>query len=103
MWITLEEAREAWADAPLDDADLSRFLEAAEAQCVAYMPATDELWEPEARHIQALLLQARALWRSAKAGSGDTIGPDGFTVTVFPMDWNVKNLLRPKRGKPVIA
>lgn len=103
MWLTLDEAREAWPDAPLDDLDLSRFLGAAEAQCVAFMPTPADDFVPEDRHVLALILQARSLWRSAKAGSGDAIGPDGFTITVFPMDWTVKSLLRPKTAGPVIA
>jgi hypothetical protein len=42
-------------------------------------------------------MQARAVYNSVKAGSGDQVGPDGLTVTVYPMDWNVKNLLRPRK------
>lgn len=103
MWLTLEEVRDAWIDAPLDDSDLTRLLEAAQAECEAFMPAQAEDFVPESRHEQALLLQARALWRSIKAGTGDAIGPDGFQVVVFPLDWTVKQLLRPKPGRPVIA
>lgn len=48
------------------------------------------------RLVLAQVMQARALYRSALAGSGDGIGADGLSVTVFPMDWTVKNLLRPR-------
>lgn len=104
-WVTLEEARAQWADAPLDDDDLAALLLAAWDQCIEFLPAGDE--PPgstlpgglaPARLVMAQLMQARALYRSLKAGSGDTIGDDGMTVTVWPMDRTVKNLLRPKRG-----
>lgn len=48
-------------------------------------------------------MQARALYRAGVAGSGENIGEDGFTVTVHPMDWTVKALLRPPSGIPVVG
>jgi hypothetical protein len=47
-------------------------------------------------------MQARAIWNATKTGPADSLGADGLTVTVFPLDWNIKALLRPKRGCPVI-
>ena len=90
--------REAWAD---EAADLDEVLRAAYEQCVLFLngriPAEDE--PVPARLALAQKLQARALLRSSSAGSGDQMGMDGLSVTVFPMDWTVKNLLRPKRGR----
>jgi len=114
-WVETTTDLEDWADAPLDADALARYLGAAYEQCLDFLPyitvsVTDpvtgevtETFEPvipttiPERFVLAQVFQARALYRSALAGSGDAIGADGLSVTVFPMDWTVKNLLRPKR------
>lgn len=92
--------REAWAD-EVDPETLAEVLGAAYEQCVLFLngriPAEDE--PVPNRLALAQKLQARALLRSSSAGSGDQTGIDGLSVTVFPMDWTVKNLLRPRRGR----
>lgn len=96
--------------ADIDSAELDALLASAAIQCDAYAPkitytvtnedGTTETFEGYAtdNYLHGQVLQARALYRSTMAGSGDQIGLDGQAVTVFPMDWTVKNLLRPKRG-----
>lgn len=98
-----DTARTLWVDAPLDDAVLQAVLAVAFEQCVAFAPevATPTGGE-EARFKYAQVMQARAVYRAGIAGGGDRIGGDGFSVTVFPMDWTVKALLRPA-GRPVVG
>ncbi len=79
----------------LDLDELAALLASAAVQCDAYAPQVEVA--PD-NYLHAQCLQARALYRSTMAGSGDQIGIDGQAVQVFPMDWTVKNLLRPKRG-----
>lgn len=89
-----------WADAP-GEPTLTVLLDAAEVQCSTFAGVTElpvDLQE-QGRYKMALLLQARSLQRSSVTGSGDQIGGD-FPVTVFPMDWTVKSLLRPIPGCP---
>lgn len=106
-WVETTNLDNEWADAPVDEAVLSRYLRAAHGQCLDYLPhrrddVTGELVPvvpdpvPDT-FVLAQIMQARALWNSVTAGSGDQIGADGQAVTVFPMDWTVKNLLRPRR------
>jgi len=114
-WLTgtddLETVREFWPTVDeVDPAQLPRLLASARVQCEDYAPSlvrtidgVDVVLEPPVNYLQAQALQARALFRSTEAGRGDQLGPDGFAVTVFPMDWTVKLLLRPRRGVPVIA
>lgn len=79
-------------------------LLAAAAQCEQYAPPLPEQGEPlPTAWLMAQAMQARALWRSGTVGGGDQYGTGEYTVTVFPMDWTVKALLRPRRGRPVIA
>ena len=101
-WITLTEVRDQWSDAPLDNVELAALLDVAHDQCVAFAPVPKTALVPE-RYRRALVMQARALYRATLVGSGDSIGLDGISVTVFPMDWTVKNLLRPKRGVPNVG
>jgi hypothetical protein len=104
-WASLDDAREQWADAvDMEDDELTQYLASAYEQCVEFAPALAEgqTTIPQ-RYVQAQIMQARAIWRSITAGDDDGIGPEGFTVTVYPMDWTVKNLLRPKRAVPRVG
>lgn len=80
---------------------LDRLLAAARVQCEAFAPTVPEGEVPENYRV-AQAMQTRALFRSQRAGGGDQFGADGMTVTVFPMDWTVKALLRPKKGAPKV-
>lgn len=122
-WLTPEETVEGpyWPQCDLALDELAMLLTSARIQCEAYAPdvryaesvpdAVDIVLDadgvatsakvPESWR-QAQAFQARALWRSGQAGGSDQIGGDGLTVTVFPMDWSIKNLLRPKKGLPVL-
>lgn len=104
-WASLEDARAQWNDADeMEDDELLPWLQSAYEQCVAFAPAlADDVVDIPARYVKAQIMQAQALWRSLSSGDDDSVGPDGLTVTVFPMDWTVKALLRPKRGRPVVG
>lgn len=104
-WASPEAAREQWADAEnMTDPELTGYLASAYEQCVEFAPelADGQTVIPR-RLVQAQIMQARAIWRSIQAGDDNGIGPDGFSVTVYPMDWTVKNLLRPKRAVPRVG
>lgn len=122
-WLTPAQTLEGpyWPQCDLDVHELDALLTSARIQCEEYAPAVKHAAQvrdatgldadaggvvtsalvPETWR-QAQALQARALWRSSQAGGNDQIGGDGLTVTVFPLDWNVKRLLRPQRGLPVL-
>jgi len=96
-WQSLESARAVWKEAPVDDGYLYQLLEVARIQCVEFAPAF--VGRAPSNYAQAQLLQARALWASGNVSQGDQSGDNsGLSVTVFPMDWTVKNLLRPSRA-----
>ena len=109
-WVDTDHLDE-WRDAPSDDATLTRYLRSAHEQCLDFLPHhRDEAGVlqpvipnpvPE-RFALAQIMQARALYNGVVTGSDDRMGPDSIGVTVFPMDWSVKNLLRPKRIGRVI-
>lgn len=97
-WLSLEHARAQWPDAPLDDVLLYQILESAKTQILAYAPALAAGAVIPANYVQAQLMQARALYQSVIANQNDTVGVDGFAVRVFPLDFTIRALLRPKRA-----
>ena len=99
-WLTVGDERlpDLWdGSADLSDAGLALVLAAAREQCEAYGPTQPDPDNVPARWVIAHALQARALTRAGFVGAADQGGGFGDQVTVYPMDWQVKNLLRPKR------
>ena len=97
-WLSLEQARGQWADAPLDDVFLYQILDSAKTQCIEYAPALAANAVIPANYLQAQVMQARALYQSVIANQNDNIGVEGFTVRVFPLDFTIRALLRPKKA-----
>lgn len=89
------------AESEADGYPLLLLLTAARQQCEAFAPELAPGADvPESWRL-AQAMQARALWRSQTVGSGNSYGSE-LTVTVFPMDWTVKLLLRPP-GRPRVG
>jgi len=100
-WLTLEQARALWPQAPDEDTTLYMLLESAKAACIAFAPVLEEGEVVPVSYRQAQFQQARASWLAMSATTDSRVGDDEFSITVFPLDWNVKQLLRPK-GLPVM-
>ena len=102
-WHTPSTARAEWRDAPEDDV-LASFLVAARHQCEAFGETrlvVDPTAIPEDYRI-AHLMQTRAIFQAQSTATNPEgeyeVG--GQSVRVYPMDWQVKSLLRPARGVP---
>lgn len=103
-WYTLPAARADWQGAPLEDGRLHDLLVVARHQCLEFAPTLADDTPIPAHYRQAQLMQARNIWNATKTDpGGSTLGPEGFSVPVFPLDWAVQQMLRPRRGKPVIG
>jgi len=102
-WCTPEQARELWADAPLDDAALTALLGAAQEICEAYAPALVEGDVVPHRYTEAVAMQAQDTWNAFQRDTGDVIGfaDSGYAIRVRPLSGPVKALLRPHRAVPV--
>ncbi len=107
-WLTVDEARDDWREAPYDDAYLQRLLNVAAQQVVAWGPKRIRLaiestgCVPE-HYLQAQLMQTRDLWNAQKTDPNGAQGAEpGFAFTPFPMDWTVKAVIRPPQAKPVV-
>lgn len=97
-WLSLEQARGQWADAPLDDVFLYQILDSAKTQCIEYAPALASNAVIPTNYLQAQVMQARALYQSVIANQNDNVGIEGFAVRVFPLDFTIRALLRPKKA-----
>lgn len=116
-WNTPAEAKKVWADAAsFADPDLQMLLDSAHRDCFVYLDPIDGQDPldlevnptPDASLKASLQLaeiyQARARYQAIlSAGEGNAVGVEGMTVTVFPLDWQVKQLLRPTPGRITIG
>lgn len=102
-WHTLESARDQWADAvQTSDAALWELLETAKGQCIEYAPPLILNQAVPVNYKAAQLKQAQNTWNGSHTDTGGRFNEEGGTITVFPMDWQVTNMLRPKSAIPVI-
>lgn len=104
-WHSLSSARIEWETARnLDDARLYVLLETARTECMAFLPAKRRdgiaagLERPTVGYREAQLLHARNRNAAARVdpASGEG-GTDGYSLSPYPLDWTVKQLLRPSR------
>ncbi len=108
-WIAdIEGMQEAedWA-ARLTLEQLTEVLTGAYELGVEFRPllAGGRRWTPDTpteqvplRFAIAQKMHARDIARATYLGEAGQVGPDGFSITVFPMDFKIRNLYRPKRA-----
>lgn len=119
-WATPDVARKYWRDAPADDAVLVTYLSAARVACLAFAPlpviesaggyGADPYGgygggeEIPDNYLLGQIMQARNIWNAGKASpsTGDFDG-GGYGISTMPLDWQVKQLLRPQRALGAIA
>lgn len=96
-WHTIQSAKAQWDGAKhLDDVRLYVLLRTAADECATYAPKATAVRPVAAREAQLLHARNRNAAARIDPASGDA-GVDGYSVGPFPLDWTVKQLLRPKR------
>lgn len=111
-WHTPETIRAEWEDAEqIGDSLLAQLVVAARDAVIAYAPAlpaftpTEEVPDqpiPD-RYRVAQLMQVRNLWSAVDVKPAGDIGGETYTYQPRPLDWHVKALLRPQRGRPRVG
>lgn len=96
-WVDSALYKAEWWDAP-DTAELDFLLGVAHEVCLAYAPALAEGAPVPKSWALAQKLQTKHLYARDQSGNKDTVGPDGYTVSTFPLVLEARNLLRPKRS-----
>lgn len=109
-WHDRASARANWEDAPYIDDTLDELLEIARGQVVAYSPhrkadpvvaADSEVVPVEYRLAQ--LRQAQNIWAAQNVDSSGGMGDGGefeLRPVTHPLDWHVKQIIRPKGATP---
>lgn len=102
-WHTLDSARLIWPDAEhLSDVQLFELLNIARTDCMAFAPALLEGDIVPDSYRRAQLMQAANIMNSSAVDPAT--GEDGgtsYALKPFPLDWQIKQLLRPRTGKPI--
>lgn len=110
-WVSIDEAREWWRDAPYDDEFLQMLLDVAQEHVLAYGP--DRIAENIAgtgvvptNYRTAQFYETRELWNMSRRDAGtDQIGIAEFAVPTseWLMKPSIKRIIRPPRGRPTVA
>lgn len=104
-WHDRDSAREQTKSGlPVNDELLDTILEIAAQQVIEYGPLTLEATDPvPANYRHAQLMQAKNIWSAVivDSGSGDQ-GDGTFRIAPFPLDWMVRQIIRPKRAVPAV-
>ena len=103
-WLTLDAARDGWPDAPAADLLLFEALWTAKQQVIAYAPKLDEGQRPPLNYKTGQKMQARNIWNASKVDpASGGMGEDSFVIRPFPLDWMVKQQLRPADAVPRVG
>lgn len=102
-WHTLDSARAEWSEAEhLSDLRLWHVLEMARQQIIEYAPALGEGETPPVHYRAGQLMQARNLLNAARVDPSGAEGEDTFQLRPYPLDWIVKQTVRPRAAKPKV-
>lgn len=97
--LNLVSVRLTWKGAPQDDARLFDLLTVAQNAVDAYGHSSKVGPESIA---QAVIMQARNIWNGTAQNDDNSLGYGDYAAPVYPLDRQVKNLLRPRRAVPVV-
>lgn len=102
-WHTLDTVREDWPDAEdIPDPLLWAVLELAREAVLEYGPTLAEDDPIPGRFREGQRVQARNIVTAARVQPDGSEGIGDFVVRPFPLDWHVKQIIRPTTGKPVV-
>ena len=107
-WHDPESASAQWEDAPYDEERLQELLDVARGQVIAYAPEkkSDPNLDPASTTVPvayrlAQLRQAQNIWTAGTVDPAGGIGDgEAFVLRPHPLDWHVKQIIRPKGARP---
>lgn len=99
-WHDEETARDEWESAPTNDDVLTQLLEVSKQQVIAYAPKLAEDAAVPVNYRYGQLEQAKNLYNASSVDSSGGMGEGEFVMRPHPLDWIIKQILRPKRAVP---
>ncbi len=100
-WLTAEDVDELavlWPDSDTIEAEdvLNLYLSAAKAGCLAFAPELPEGDPIPDEWLIAQAYHARNTYNAGQAAPSGEFDGSSYGLTAFPLDWQVKQLLRPQ-------
>lgn len=104
-WHDIESIRMAWLDAEqIEDSLLGELLEVAQDAVIAYAPVLPQgATDIPTRYRLGQMMQVRNLWAATMVSTSGDLGGETFVITPRPLDWHVRQILRPARGRPRVG
>lgn len=99
-WHDEETARDEWVSAPPNDDVLAQLLEVSKQQVIAYAPKLPDPEVVPVNYRYGQLEQAKNLYNAGAVDSSGGMGEGEFVMRPHPLDWIIKQILRPKRAVP---
>lgn len=105
-WHDIDSARDEWIDAPMNDDVLTALLAVSKQQVIAYaprLPVVDPPVDPEVipeNYRYGQLEQAKNLYNAGRVDASGGDGDGSFVARPHPLDWIIKQILRPRRAVP---
>lgn len=96
-WVDTTQVIDEWADAP-EDAQLTKLLAVAHEVLVEYVGQARLVDPPPERYGLAQVMLTQHLWARKRSGDGDSMGPDGFQFSTYPLVMEARGLMKPKRS-----
>lgn len=103
-WHTIDSLRDAMGeDFTANDQQAWSLLQIAKMSVLAYAPELLEDALPPVNYVQAQLMQARNVLNAVKTDPAQGSDGDLFVIRPYPLDNFIRQMLRPKRGIPVVG
>lgn len=111
-WHDIESIRTEWDDAEqIENSLLGELLVVARDAVLAYAPALpafvpegeEDQQEIPTRYRLGQMIHVKNLWNASRIGASDSLGGETFTIQPRPLDWHVKQILRPAQGVPRVG
>ncbi|QQD75100.1 hypothetical protein I8920_09485 [Curtobacterium sp. YC1] len=103
-WHNVITARLEWDGAPDQDGTLQRLLSVARDQVEAYAPELPDGAAIPERYRAGQLMQARNTFNASITNGDNSVDlGGGLVISPRPLDWAVKQLLRPARAKKAVG
>lgn len=105
-WVDAETLDTLWPESTqLELEDLNLFLESAYEACSAYAPSVPLVRQTDGSVLPVIppawglaqIMHAKHLYARFRTGNRDSIGPDGYAISTYPLVMESRSLLRPRR------
>lgn len=104
QWHNTVTARLEWEGGPEDDTTMHRLLVTSREQIEQYAPALPEGAAVPERYRAGQLMQARNTYNASISNGGDPMDlGGGIVITPRPLDWAVKQLVRPAKALKAVG